>query len=123
MNYIMIHLWGALGASIATVLSQLVVDAIQIYYIKDEIELKDIVKTAWNYFKAGIIMFAVCLIMNIIINKIYIEKTHIINCFAIIVEIVIGILTYFTMLVVEKDQYLYTFIEKIKGRILNKKEN
>ena len=36
LNYIMINLWQSIGACIATVVSQLVVDIMQLHYVKKE---------------------------------------------------------------------------------------
>ena len=47
LNYIMIKLWKSVGACIATVLSQLVVDLMQLHYVKNEINLKYMLRLSY----------------------------------------------------------------------------
>lgn len=109
LNYIMIHLWKSIGACIATVVSQLVVDAIQCYYVKDEIDLKEMLKLSYKYLFAGIMMFICCMLVRIICSGFV--------CFAI--QILVGVIVYLGILIIFKDEFVYLIIERIKQKVLS----
>ena len=129
LNYFLIKSYASIGASIATVLSQLVVDIIQLKFIKDEIDIKELLKISWKYFISAIIMFAVCIgvknilefsivtsyLSNIALNM-SISKQYLENVVSIILQASVGIITYFVMLIVLKDNYVFEFINKIKEK-------
>lgn len=135
LNYILISLYQAIGAAIATVLSQIVVDAFQYSNIREEIKLKELTKSASKYFISSIIMFAVCFIVkfliglegvqNIIYNlsiNIKMNKEYLFNIILIVSQIFVGVITYISALIILKDDYVFTFLEKIKNKFLRKKE-
>lgn len=134
LNYILIINFKSIGASIATVLSQLVVDCIQLYYIRKEIDIKGLFKSCWKYLFSSLIMFAVCFLINVTLNtntlinifdeialNISINKEYFRNIISIIFKVIFGVLAYFTTLIILKDSYIFMFINKIKSRF-NKKE-
>ena len=133
LNYFLIKEYASIGASIATVLSELVIVIIQFQYIKKDISFKNILGMAWKYFVAGIIMFISCYIIRVVLktnlirailnNFAQITKMgteNIFNLTSIIIQIAIGVLTYFVMLIILKDDYVFKFIEKIKAKISRK---
>ncbi len=111
LNYILINQSGAIGASIATVISQLVVDAIQIYYIRKDVSLNEMFESVPRYLIASLIMFAFCQVVKIVVN------TGIISVFA---QIIVGVIIYMITLLIFKDEYLYLVINKIKERLFSK---
>ena len=135
LNYILITKYQALGASIATVLSELIVVIIQYQYMKKEVPFKTLISLAWKYLIAGIVMFAVCfgvrmvldieslvLIQTNIANAISMNKEYFINIVSIVIQMILGALTYFIALVVLKDDYIFKFIDKIKAKIFKKEK-
>ena len=134
LNYFFIKRWGAVGASIATVLSQLVIDIIQFWYIKSEIKIRELFKLSYKYLFSALIMFVLC---NIARQILYLEISqesimYLTNLFnigienmnsiiSICLQILVGILTYLTMLIILKDDYVSIFLNKIKQRFLRKK--
>lgn len=135
LNYILIKKYASIGASIATVLSELVIVIIQFQYIKKDISFKNLLQMAWKYFISGLIMFGVCFVVRFILNfgninnslvnlanSIDMEVNYFINTILIISQIGIGIITYFGMLILLKDDYVFKFIDKIKSKIFKKKE-
>lgn len=135
LNYILIKQFASIGASIATVLSELVIVVIQFQYIKKDISLKNLLEMAWKYFISGLVMFAVCFIVRIILNSnlvnsslinlantISMEKKYLINIVSIVIQMFFGVLTYFGMLILLKDDYVFKFIDKIKSKIFKKTE-
>lgn len=135
LNYFLIKKYASIGASIATVLSEFVVVFIQFQYIKKDISFKNLLEIAWKYFTAGIVMFFVCFGIRLILslefintgliniaNSILIEENYLINIASIIIQMIFGIITYFALLVILKDDYVFKFIDKIKSKIFKKKE-
>ena len=133
LNYILIRKFASIGASVATVLSELIVVIIQFQFVKKEINLKNLFGMAWKYLLSGIIMFAVCfgirlLLATNIINSslinlsknVLMNTDYFINIVSIIIQIIFGALTYFVMLIILKDDYVFKFIDKIKSYIFKK---
>lgn len=135
LNYILITLYEAIGAAIATVLSQIVVDVLQYRHIKDEVKLKTLWNLCYKYLISSIVMFAICFAIKLLFSTslvttaiynlaetVSMRRDQLFNILSIIVQIGIGVITYIVMLISLKDEYLYTFINKIKNRFLKKKE-
>ena len=133
LNYILIKKYASIGASIATVLSQLIVDIIQLYYIKDEIEVKKLFTLSWKYLCSGLIMFVFCFVIKNSLNievikntlgiwatKLSMNQNYFINVISIISQMIVGVVSYFGMLIILKDDYVFKFIDKIKNRLLKK---
>ena len=136
LKYILIKQYASIGASIATVISELVVVVIQYQYIKKDINFKTLLNLAWKYLVAGLTMFAVCFGVRLLLNanvintalldfadNIQMSRTYFINTTAIISQMAVGALTYFVVLVLLKDDYIFKFIDKIKARLLKKQAN
>ena len=136
LNYILIKQYASIGASIATVISELVVVVIQYQYIKKDINFKTLLNLAWKYLVAGLTMFAVCFGVRLLLNanvintalldfadNIQMSRTYFINTTAIISQMAVGALTYFVVLVLLKDDYIFKFIDKIKARLFKKQAN
>ena len=106
-NLIFIHLWQSVGASIATVLSQLIVDSVQIYFVRNDIKWKPLIRIAVRYFVASSVMFMMCLLVKSIIHK---------PVLTIIVQMMIGVSVYCGMLILFKDKFLNTILKRVKER-------
>lgn len=134
-NYILITKYASIGASIATVLSELLVVIIQYQYMKKEVPFKELLSLAWKYFLAGILMFVVCFGIRYVLNiesiltiqenialAINMNNEYFINVVSIISQMIFGALTYFIVLVILKDDYVFKFIDKIKSKIFKKEK-
>ena len=104
LNYIFISLWASVGACIATVLSQVVVDYMQFKQLKNEVKFKTIVKLSYKYLFASIIMFIACNLTKIIVSR---------GIGSIILQIAVGVIVYGFILIRLKDEYLYMLLRKI----------
>ena len=60
LNMFLIPRYGALGASVGTVLAELTVSCIQAYFVKDDFNIKNIIRLSWKYVFSSLIMFAIC---------------------------------------------------------------
>lgn len=110
LNYILIKLFRAEGACISTVLSQLVVDGIQVNQVKKDINFKKVLRLSYKYIFASLIMFICCMIVRIFASGFV--------CVAL--QIVIGVIAYFIVLIRLKDEYIYSFLKKIREVIVSK---
>ena len=113
MNYFMIKEWQAVGASIATVLSQLLIDAIQLYMVRDTLKVTDLFKNGYKFLISGLVMFGACQMVA------YIAQDAV-DVISIVAQIVIGIAVYGAMLLLLKESYIFEFINKLKEKLIKK---
>ena len=102
-----IKTYKAVGAAFATIIAQAVVVAVQVAYVKNEIDTKNMLKMTHNYFLASVVMFAVCFITGYFM--------HNYTIITMILKAGIGIITYYIMLILLKDSYT----KNLKGEIKN----
>lgn len=108
LNLFLIIRLASIGAAIATVIAESIVTAIQLYFIRKEISIKEIIQCGKNYFFASIIMFFICLIIkNIVIP----------DMLLIVIQVCVGVSIYFSILILRKDQFIYKIIEILKQKI------
>lgn len=114
LNYFLIKKYASIGASIATVLSQVIVDFIQLYCIRKDINLRETLSLSWKYILSSIIMFAFCFTTRYVVIKS--NGGYVLE---IASQVVIGVIVYFTSLITLKDDYVYKFLEKVKSKIIS----
>ena len=85
MNLAFIPTFGVIGATLALVLSELLVISYQLYSIREEIPTSDLFHGIWKYIVAGSIMFVVILSLNFLLEM---------NIQLLILQVFIGILFY-----------------------------
>ncbi len=135
LNYILITLYQSIGAAIATVLSQIVVDVLQYNHVKKEISIRQLIRLSWKYIFASLIMFLLCfgvkliLNINLITEIIYnlamnmsLSKEYLFNIVSICSQIIVGFVAYIVMLLVLKDKYIFSFLDKIRFHFLKKEK-
>ena len=110
LNYIFITLWQSIGACIATVVSQVVVDFMQFRQLKNEISIKRVVKLSYKYLFASLIMFAACSLTKLIIST---------GIISIVLQVAVGVMVYGFILIRLKDEYLYMLLRKIYEKTHN----
>lgn len=104
LNYIGISLWNSIGACIASVISQIVVDYMQFRNLKNEIKFTTVVKLSYKYLFASIIMFVACSLTKIFVST---------GIASIVLQLVVGVIVYGFILIRLKDEYLYMLLRKI----------
>lgn len=114
LNWILILNFQSIGAAIATVLSQLVVDAIQVFYVRKDINWRPIIQLFVKYLFASLIMFAGCMLVEIFISA---------GLARLLIQCIIGVALYVGMLVLLKDKFLFKIIDKIKEKFSGLKNN
>lgn len=97
LNIILISLLGAIGAGISSVLAELLILLIELYYVKDTINLLEIIKPAWKYLIFGSIMFLITFLTGNLLQP---------TIFTTILQVIIGIAIYSILLLVTKDRFL-----------------
>lgn len=85
INLILIPLYGVIGATIATVISELAVTCYQYFLVRKEFKLKKLFGGIWKYLLSGIVMFIIVFVVNQQIEM---------NIFNLIIQIVIGACIY-----------------------------
>ena len=113
LNFILIRYYKSIGASIATVVSELLVTSIQFYLIRKEIKIKDVIKLSYKYFIASIIMFLVSVGIGILIKN---------NVLSIIIQVIGSCITYFFILIILKNEFILKNIDETLKKVTRKKE-
>ncbi len=110
LNIFCIRRSGAIGASIATVIAELTITIIQLYFIKEDFKILEFIKIAKNNSIAGVGMIIPVILVKIIPMNEY---------FSILLQIVIGVVIYFIILMLLKDEFVNVINEKIIKRGFN----
>ena len=108
INMILIKKYGALGASIGTVLAEMVVTIIQFIFVRKDINLIRIIRLSLKYIFAGFVMFIICLLIKEVIKN---------SLICIIVQVISGIIVYVMCLILLKDKFVLNIINKVKNKI------
>ncbi|AKP67393.1 flippase [Companilactobacillus ginsenosidimutans] len=97
-NIPLILLMGALGAAIATVLSEIAVTAYQLFSIRKQVDFKKLFEDCYKYFAAGIAMYVFVFILNQWLKQ---------NWSSLIIEIFIGTMFYICLLILLRAQIIF----------------
>lgn len=109
LNILIINRLQALGTTIASVLAEFTVTGVQLYFLRDFISLKELVKTTLKPLFASIMMFII-IVLIIPLFKIGILWTAI--------EVFIGSIVYIIIMYIFKDQFLKEAVNLIKNKFL-----
>jgi len=110
LNLFFIQKYHAIGGAITTVISEFLVIAIHIWFIRKEWTLKEILAPASNNLIAGLVMFIIALWAGMISDN---------NIISLFLQITLGALSYGIILLILKDEFIY----QIKDKILNTLKN
>lgn len=99
---------GALGVSFASVLAECVATVIQFCYIRDIISMDLLLKSVKKYICPTIIMTIVLVILRLALKS---------NIFIMCIQVMVGIGVYFIILVINKDQIIYSVIQQFMKRL------
>ncbi len=108
MNISLIWNFGAVGASIGTVIAEITVTAVQVYFVRHDFNFIEILKDARKYIISSIIMFAGCLIMGMILPG---------NVLGLGVQVCVGIVIYGVSLIILKDDFVLSMIKRLKDKV------
>lgn len=116
LNYVFIPKLMSIGAAIGTVIAELSVTIIQLFYVRKEFKFMDIIKESFKYFTSGIIMFIIICIIN---KFLLMQLSNVV--IRIGIDVIVGSVTYFTILLALKDEFTLGLINKV-FKILKKEK-
>ena len=90
----------SVGACIATIVAELTVTFIQLYFVRNTFKLKELCKLSTNYLFAGIIMFIACYFVGIYVPR---------RLITVICQVSTGIIVYFGVLLLIKDKFVIQY--------------
>ncbi|USS90333.1 polysaccharide biosynthesis C-terminal domain-containing protein [Fructilactobacillus carniphilus] len=109
-NVPLILLIGTVGATLATILSEICVTAYQIYAIRNQVSLVKLFEGYFKYFLAGLVMFIVVFAIDLKSP----DKWSI-----LFLEIIIGVICYALMLLILRPHLIKEIILKAKTKLGN----
>ena len=95
----------------------------QLHYVKNEINLKYMLRLSYRYIFAGLLMFAGCMLVRLVLT----------GFICMVVQIIVGVVIYFGILIYFKDfrikaikrwlrgfkdKFIYMMINKVRAKIL-----
>ncbi len=107
LNFILIKNYGAIGASISTVIAETVVTLIQFIYVRKDLDIRRILNASFKYIVAAAVMFLVCYPIGFIVSG---------NLQNVIAKGIVGVIVYFGALIFMKDEFVFFIINKVTGR-------
>ena len=127
LNYILIIKYQALGAALATVISQFIVDAIQLMQVRKEMDLKEMFKPFIKYLIVGLFMYYVSTVTAFICDtKIFVDgnginvSEYVEYIITIAAQVIMGAIAYMGVLIASKDSLIMPVIDRIKFRFVKK---
>ena len=108
INISLIWNYGAIGASIGTVIAEFSVTAVQMFFVRKDFEAWKILKSSRNYLFASLIMFVVCLVIRSIVRKSY---------FSMALQVAIGGIVYLAILIILEDKFVFEIIDRIRKKV------
>ena len=108
LNIILIRLWDAVGASIATVIAELTVTGVQCWYVRKQLPLKQCLGSGFRYLIFGLIMFLAVRGVGMVLpeGKIWV----------LAVMVIVGVIVYGAELLITKDPMVKMGLGLIKNR-------
>jgi len=112
LNAILIHFFKGTGASIASVISEIIILGIQLKYFKEQFKVLEVLKLSVKCFISGIIMFGVVSLLVKFMN---------VSLINIAIQIAVGGIVYLLMLIILKYKFLKDLYNQVLGGIKCKK--
>lgn len=106
-SFLLIGRWGQDAAALAVLIAEAAGMIMNIYWSRDIIKLKDILETHFGAIIGCIIIIVECALVNRYISD---------NIVSTIVAIIVSVLTYTIMLIIFKDRFSQTFLNRLKFR-------
>lgn len=97
INFLLINLFGVIGAVYATIISELVVTGTQLYFVRKTLNISSLYKGTWKYLLSAILMFGIVRWMNTILTG---------SLPNFLIEIFVGAVFYLIMLILLKANIL-----------------
>lgn len=101
MNLILIPRIGAMGAVISSLMAELLIDYLYIKWTNGYIKYIELFRSMYKRFIAALIMYSVIL---------FVSKIQLSQIMCIILKIILGVVVYFTVLLVLRDSFLVKYL-------------
>lgn len=108
LNAILIPKWYSVGAAIASVIAEFSVTFVQFIYVKDQFDLKQVAKLVPRYFVASMLMLLLLKAEDMVLQP---------GIFNTILMVVSGAVTYFVVLFILKDKFVFEAFATLKKKI------
>lgn len=108
LNLILIYFYGAIGATVATIIAEFMVSATMFLFVRKELSLKMILKSLIKPAIAGLVMFVSCCPLMLILSPSLIN-TCLIMC--------VGISVYGLIILILREKMMLTIINSIKKKL------
>lgn len=112
LNLILIRMLKAEGAIIASVLAEFLILFIQLYYIRNDFDIKIVYRNSSKYIVSGIVMFVITYIIGRIMRP---------TMMTTIIQVSIGATIYGILLLIMKDEFVYNILLNVKNRVIKEK--
>ena len=118
LNSFLIYFFKSNGAAIASVVAELVITVLYVYFARKTFEPINFIKYGYKYLIAGAIMFALVFIYN---GKwSYVDYTKLKTISILALEALVGVIVYFSILCILKDSFVLNSINKVITRLKRK---
>lgn len=107
LNVPLILMWGTMGAIVATVLSEATVSGYQIYKIRQQLPISSIFQETWKYALSGLAMFMIITVISQLFSS---------GALGIMVEVLVGIVTYVAILFMLQPEELLGYIGQFRKK-------
>lgn len=111
LNLILIPFWWSIGASIATIIAELLVTIIMAFFVRKEVDFLKLLKNTWKIVVSSVCMFVILCVLS---NRF---EASILNTLFLVF---IGIVIYLFLLLVLREEYLYKVIFYLMKKIKKK---
>ena len=106
LNLVLIRPLGCIGASVATVLAELAVTAVQFWFLRDTFK-PTILLQGWKSFFAAVVMGAVVWLISLA------TEVSILNTF---LQIAVGMVVYVAVLLLLRDDFFLSMVRRVLRR-------
>lgn len=110
-NFMLIRKFGGVGTTISSVIAEFTGMFIMVYFVRDIVNTKQLFKSTPKYFISAFIMFLVVFYVGNLVNQ---------TIFGTIIQVVVGILSYISIMFMIKDENLFYILNFIKNKIKSK---
>ncbi len=114
INFLLIPIYGPVGAAIGTISAEMCVILIQLLYIREIVTFTELLKMGIKYFIAGLIMAISCY---------YIGNYFGPTILSTILQVLCGTIIYFGILLIVRDEFFFDNLNKIYSLIRKKNKS
>lgn len=107
INFVLIPKYGAFGAIVGTLVSELCVTVIQYVSVKKTLSITIFNKSSLSYIVGGILMYIVVVFIGNIMSA---------NVISNVIQVICGVFVYFLVLVITKEDIVYRVIKRVMKR-------